>query len=118
MANLTVAEAAKKLGVSTGRIRQMLSKGMIEGARKTNGPGRIKWLIPEESLPDKSDPQPHQGSDFAADLAAKLNLAEAEKAELQARLSRYETALDALENMTFWQRLTNAQKLVVKAIRG
>ena len=39
---VTVAEAAEQLGVSAGRIRQLLGQGRVHGARRS---GR-DWLIP------------------------------------------------------------------------
>lgn len=51
---LTVAEVAAALGVSTGRVRQLLGQGRIYGARKLGrdwmipAPVRVKtWTVPE-----------------------------------------------------------------------
>jgi len=45
---LTIAEAAKRLGRSQRRIRQMIRRGQLPGAAKVDG----RWLIPIESHPD------------------------------------------------------------------
>jgi excisionase family DNA binding protein len=43
---ITVSQAAEKLGLTTGRIRQLILAGRIRGARKL---GSI-WVLPDDPV--------------------------------------------------------------------
>ena len=49
---LTVAEAATELGVTEGRIRQLLLSGEMRGHKF----GRTVWMIPESEVAKFRDP--------------------------------------------------------------
>ena len=51
---LTVAEAAAELGMTEGRIRQLLLSGEMRGQKF----GRTVWMIPESEVDKFRDPPP------------------------------------------------------------
>ncbi len=48
--NLTVAEAAKRLGVSSPRVRQYLKQDRLVGAFKVGEGKKAPWLIPKSAV--------------------------------------------------------------------
>lgn len=47
---ITVADAARRLSLSTQRIYQLIQSGRIEAVQAGEGPRRV-WLIDRDSLP-------------------------------------------------------------------
>ena len=64
VANVTVRQAAVRLGVSERRVRQLAREGRVRGATKTGS----EWLIPApvEVIPGKRGPIGVAGRDSAA----------------------------------------------------
>jgi excisionase family DNA binding protein len=54
---LNVGEAAAVIGVTTGRVRQMLAKGTLRGV-KANGRA---WLVPKKEAEKLRDNRPPKG---------------------------------------------------------
>lgn len=55
---VTIAEAARRLGVSVSTVRRRLKAGEIPGAHKAPGPDGEEYRIPVASLPDPSTVPP------------------------------------------------------------
>ena len=72
VANITVSQAATRLGVSDGRVRQLAREGRVRGAAK-NG---AEWLVPTpvELIPGRRGPAGVAGRVDAAGVGSPLAL--------------------------------------------
>ncbi len=111
----SVSQAAKVLKVTTGRIRQMLGSGELEG-EKDEGSGH--WKIPahlvhdrprpprvERSSPTTSAPEPLRSPESLSDLLDRI-------ARLERELGRSEGAreLEAVARSTLEEQLTRERE--------
>lgn len=63
MANLTIAEAAVRLGITKEALRTRVRRRQIESFKDTDGQWRV--VVPDDAPPDASDPGHDGGADTA-----------------------------------------------------
>ncbi len=58
---LTIRQAAEEIGVTAGRVRQMICWGEIAGEQIPPEPGKGRWLIPMSEVKRVSQIKPTTG---------------------------------------------------------
>jgi excisionase family DNA binding protein len=120
----TTSEAARVLRVTPGRIRQMISEGLLDAEHDEDGRWRVSARSVHARMPDRPPREPAPTSDpdlqrHLVEMAERLGRAEAraeltERAEStvreqlereRERADRLEEELRAERSKGFWQRL-------------
>jgi excisionase family DNA binding protein len=100
----SVEEAAKLLNRTTGRIRQMLRSGELEGYHEDGDPGR-PWRIPQRVVHALREEQPSRSTETpTGSLRAPQNAAELQ--ERVEALMRELGRLEARAELTEWAEST------------
>lgn len=94
MPELSISQAAARLGISEKTIRRRVEQGVIEGRRETSA-GGYRWVI---TLPDLPDGEPAQvGHAGPADQSGKIiALLESQVADLRDQLIQKDTQIGQL----------------------
>jgi excisionase family DNA binding protein len=87
MIELTIKEAAERLGVSADTVRRHLKSGELEGRREPMGSG-YRWIV---QLDEDLEPEPQAATGTAVASAEALELADA-----RARIEGLERLIDEL----------------------
>ncbi len=110
---VTIKEAADRLGVSVDTVRRRLKAGDLEGRREPHGKSGYRWLV---QLPDDAQAEGETSAAIGAAIGA-LSADAYELADARARIDGLERLIDELatDRDAWKQQAERAQTLIQQA---
>ena len=96
MAQVTIREAAERLGVSTDTVKRRLKRGELQATKRPRPQGFV-WMV---EMPDEPEPQQAPDDAEVQVLRAKVELLESEVQARRDEMTRLHTLLAQAQEVT------------------